>query len=272
MSYLQLKVTGSGSFKTIGAGSYDVGGRRLIKVSDIIANNNEDYTEQNYPTSTKNAPIIYDGFNFKYYVDGTDGAVYDSTTFSAVGFNPVSDVEFEGISGSKFFENDNDTINFKINWRNDNTTGQFFVNFSTKSVYDQAYSNTSHIFARMRIVGDDNLNWVMGFPTFNGGFGHPSNRIGLNNDVIDALKNSKTSHAVTFRVTRLNNSQLKIDVLDYKGDPFPNPQTPFICNSPTSQFTGSELAETNNAGLFVNDITHIYTTEDSPAQIDYVIE
>lgn len=258
-----LNVQGTGSFKAINNGFFLVQepppvGKILVKVADILANNANDLTQQNYPP-TKDVPILFDTNLYKLEVDGSDPTDFDTTESGAVS----SIVMFKAAPGSDFFGTDGDYVDFSVNWRNGQK--QFF------ELSFRATSSASTAFARFFIIGQSG---AFGYPGWSMHWNFPAlhGPLVFNQDVRNALLASQSGDPVVFRFIRLNNSQIRVDILDKDKKPFANPQTSLVCNTPTTQFTPADPG-TNDYGVFVGDITHIHTREQqNNNHMDYIIE
>jgi hypothetical protein len=93
---------------------------------------------------------------------------------------------------------------------------------------------------------------------------HNNNVVQFSADTLNAFSNSDVL-PVIIDIKRLNNAQLEVTLrkpseLEFTG------QGTLVCNLSTSTFNGSIGTDTNDQGIFVSDITHIYISEMAGAQ------
>lgn len=268
----QHKVSSTGFFRIgplSGTPPTDKGGTTNVLVADIIANSGNDITNQNYPASTKDTPIVFDGATYIYNVDGGDNNNFDTTTFQGT----TASVEFTPKSGGTFFGNDGDIIRIFIEWKNW-ANGRWNIRFGKKSQYN-SYSTYEDSFSMLRFNGnvfDNALDTQMYFQYFNSN--NQANKYGnavqFSSETINAFANSDVV-PVIIDIKRLNNAQLEVTLRKPSELEFTN-QDILICNLPTSTFNGSIGTDTNDKGIFVDDITHIYLYEMSGhSHVDYTI-
>ncbi len=277
-----LKVSGSGgAFKVSDMGFFrvgvytatDKGGSTNVLVKDILSGTlyNPPNSSTVYPTSTKNTPIVFDGATYVYEVDGGDGNVADSTTANIN--SSKSSVEFTPKSGGTFFGNDGDIIRIAVNWRNWSNS-KWQIMFADRSQYDATYvsniNNFCHLQLNGSVQGDATRLFFGYYDNSNSPQLHGSQVI-MAADTKTAFNNSISGNPVFIDIERLNNAQLKVTLRDSNGVEFPGQNT-LTCNTPSSNFT--TLSDTNNDGIFVNDITYIYTDEVGSTggpEVDYTI-
>lgn len=263
-----LIVSGHGNFKSTDSGSFKVvKSKTKVLVTDILANNANDYTQQNYPVS-KLTPILFDPDNFIYEVDGNDPSVYDTTGWPFSGGTQSSFVEFTTIPNKKFFGTDNDKIDFKINWYN-NQDKTIQIRLTNDSMYNTLTNNTYvAIYIEFNTPSSPHrIRWLDHLNTF-----ISQNRVFMNDDCKNAIiASSSSGDPFIVRLTRLNNSQIRLNILDKNGNEFANPQPPATFNLSTTQFTPADPG-TNDDSIFVGDITHMSIRGELSTHIDYTVE
>jgi hypothetical protein len=215
------------------------------------------------------SPIVFQQ-NFIYYMKGSYTLPADNTDTSATNRLGVLTQMSSG-----FFQSDGDKLRFSINWK-DYANGRLRVQFTNANTYVGVRNVIS--FGSLVI----NTDAIPNFSIIWAGYNNSDTRVDLYStnmvqNTRDLLNISKINdnEPVIFEIVRLNNAQLTVKWYNYQMIPIAG-QLDLTCNLPTSMFNKPNVTvangETNNDGIFVNDITYCNVDEVSDSQVNVKVQ
>lgn len=243
-------------------------------VADIING-----TFYNPSTSTTlwsdKTPIIFEQ-QYIYLLDGSDPVPAENGPADNTDQSITNTLNVLMKMNSGFFINNGDTLRFSINWR-DYADGRLNIQFTNANTYTGG-SRQDITFASLLIntnaTNGYTMNWV-GYKNNNSAVNLVTTSLVPATDPLFAISSTNYAQPVILEIFRINNTQLTARLYDYQMNTIAG-QADLTCNSPTSTFNNNDISisgiDTNNDGIFVNNIDHVTISEISSSAIDLKIQ